>query len=326
MKKRFAAALLLIVLAAVFCASPALAVVGQSEEYYVADYAGVLSEATKSDIIAVNGALEQYCEGAQIVVVTVEYLDGMYSDEYANKLFNDWGVGSSSANNGMLLLLATEEGKGWLAVGAGIDNVFTDNTANKYLDSYLWDKFDAGDFDGAVCTLMPQLIVWYESYYGNYFFSGEAAGGGQYQNMEAGRDSVSGGEGAIVIVFLLVFIAVIVLASINDRRGYRSYYINMGMPIPRYHFWYMWGPRPHRRWHNPYDHYNRNDRGPRGPKGPGGFGGGSSRGGGGFSGFGGGGRGGSGGGFGGFGGGFGGGRGGGFGGGGFSGGGGGGRR
>jgi uncharacterized protein len=99
-------------------AAPAGAVVQRSEEYYVADYAQVLSDDIEQKIISSNVDLEQKCEGAQIVVVTVEYLDGMYADEYAMRLFNDWGVGSREKNNGMLLLLATEEKKCWLTTGA----------------------------------------------------------------------------------------------------------------------------------------------------------------------------------------------------------------
>ena len=87
----------------------AFAVVDQSESFYGADYSNVLSNDTEQMIINYNGSLEQQCQGAQIVVVTVDYLDGMYSDEYAYQLFNDWGVGSADYNNGMLLLLAIQE-------------------------------------------------------------------------------------------------------------------------------------------------------------------------------------------------------------------------
>ncbi len=117
MKKRIICSLLIIMLALAF-AAPAGAVVQRSEEYYVADYAQVLSDDIEQKIISSNVDLEQKCEGAQIVVVTVEYLDGMYADEYAMRLFNDWGVGSREKNNGMLLLLATEEKKCWLTTGA----------------------------------------------------------------------------------------------------------------------------------------------------------------------------------------------------------------
>jgi uncharacterized membrane protein YgcG len=51
---------------------------------------------------------------------------------------NDWGVGSASANNGMLLLLVAKEYKGWLMQGYGIKGSFTDDVANEYLNEYFW--------------------------------------------------------------------------------------------------------------------------------------------------------------------------------------------
>ena len=90
-----------------FAAPGAQALVEQSADFFVADYANVLTEVTRQDIISANIDLEQECSGAQIVIVTIEYLNGVPSDEYATKLFNDWEVGSREANNGMLLLLVT---------------------------------------------------------------------------------------------------------------------------------------------------------------------------------------------------------------------------
>lgn len=296
---------------------PAMAVVGKSSEFYVADYANVLSDSTKQEIISANASLEQYCKGAQIVVVSVEYLDGMYSDEYATKLMNDWGVGSSSENNGMLLLFATKENKGWLATGAGIDDDFTSDTANDYLDRYFWKEFDKGNYDSAVSKLFPRLTSWYESYY-NVSFSSQGGNNGSYEEY---RDTSSSFSRFLYrnMSTIIVFLLIIVVILINDRRRYRMYYSYMGMPVPPYHFWFLW-TGPHRHWRGPRG--PGGPGGPRGPRGPGGWGGpggpggwgGSGRGGGGFGGFGGGGRGGSGG------------FGGGFGGGGHSGGGGGGRR
>ena len=113
--KKTVLALFLIILLLVSAAGPvALALVEQSDDYFVTDAAGVLSAVTKEDIINANLDLEERCKGAQIFIVTVEYLDGMYSDEYAMQLFNNWSVGDRIENNGMLLLLATGENKAWL--------------------------------------------------------------------------------------------------------------------------------------------------------------------------------------------------------------------
>jgi len=339
-----------------FAAVPAaLALVERSEEFFVTDAAGVLNANTRNDIVLANIDLMEECQGAQIVVVTIQYLDGMFADEYAMRLFNDWGVGNQELNNGMLLLLVTEEMRGGLVPGAGISNVWNNTKIENTLNSYFWPEVDKRNFDTAVRNTLEELFSWYATYYG-------VAAGGNDNVPAPGRDGdyyAGGGNNVqetdnsrgisiifplvmIIIIFLIVFIIIIASAS-ADRSRHRAYYINMGMPIPMYHWWFMFGHRPYRSWHHSHRHGPRGPGGfggpPRGPRGPGGHGGpggpggfggrsgrppgGSGGSGGGFGGFGGGGRSGGGsrgGGFGGFGGG---GRsGGGFGGGGFKGGGG----
>ena len=137
-----------------------------SEDFYVTDNADVLTEVTKRDVIYANIDLEQKCQGAQIVIVTVKRLEGKYTDEVATQLFNDWGVGSREANNGMLLLLVTEEYRGGLCVGAGISNVFTNEMINAYLDEFFWPDVDAGKYDTAVRNICEALFSWYAAYYG----------------------------------------------------------------------------------------------------------------------------------------------------------------
>ncbi|SHI05960.1 TLP18.3, Psb32 and MOLO-1 founding protein of phosphatase [Sporobacter termitidis DSM 10068] len=323
MKKRLISLAVLLVLA-VSLATSALAVVAQSKEYYVADDANVLSDSIEQKIISSNAGLEQKCDGAQIVVVTVQYLDGMYADEYAMKLFNDWGVGSKTANNGMLLLLATEENKCWLTVGPGISGVFTDSMVNSYFEKYFYPDYDKGQYETATSKMLEALFTWYADNYNVDNGAPAVTGnnGGSYNNGNYNNGGYNGGyyNGGyyetslfgslfIWILIIVVIVFVFIVAVTADRRRYRAYYTHLGMPIPTYYPWFIWFG-PHRSWwYGPGGPGWRGPRGPGGPGGPGGFGGprGGGPGGGGRSGRGGGG------GFGGFGG-FGGGGGGGFGG------------
>ena len=152
------------------------AMVTESESFYVCDDADVLSERLEQKIVDTNGALEQSCGGAQLVVVSVAYTDGLYADEYAYALMNGWGVGDGEANNGMLLLFATRENRAWLAVGDGIFGSFDEDMASLYLDRYFWDDYDAGDYESAVEQLFDALVKWYEGYYGASFSGGESYG------------------------------------------------------------------------------------------------------------------------------------------------------
>ena len=305
MKKIVLTVLLTAVLLAAVSAPAAAALVQQSADFYVTDAAHVLTEKTRNDIIDANADLEQQCKGAQLVVVTVEYLDGMYSDEYAASLFNDWGIGSREGNNGLLLLLAVKENKAWLEVGAGIDGVLNESLVDEYFDMYFWTDFDARNYDAAVRNMCEELFTWFAGYYGvNQSGSTYAppSGGNYIQEQQVGNEWVympqpqenasvwsrfTGWLGravrlaviwSVIILFILI---VIVIAGSADRRRHRAYYVHMGMPVPRYHWWYGWGGyrRPYRVWYRNQRMrpgrapYRSNNRGPRGPRGPGGYGG-----------------------------------------------------
>jgi len=80
MRQRRSAGAMLICLLMVYIPVIALAggVVEPTEDFYVADYANVLDDQTEDYIIAQNKGLEKRT-GAQIVVVTVDFLDDMES-------------------------------------------------------------------------------------------------------------------------------------------------------------------------------------------------------------------------------------------------------
>ena len=241
----------------------------------------------------------------------MDYLDGMYSDEYAMTLFNNWGVGSKSENNGMLLLLAVKENKAWLTVGKGLSSSLTEETINSYFDKYFWDDFDNGKYQDATQSMMNALLQWYADYYGLESDSSE--------NLpEGGEHSYMGGHNSFIfssLFWIILIIVILVFASLGNRRRYNAYYRRRGMVIPPYHWWFLFSGFPFNNRRGPRPPHGGGPRPPRGggPRPPrgggsrpprgGGFGGGSSGGFGGFGGFGGGGHSGSGGGGGGFGGG-----------------------
>ncbi len=286
MKKTFS-----FILALCLCLSlgaSAFAVVDQSESFYVADYSNVLSNDTEQMIINYNGSLEQQCQGAQIVVVTVDYLDGLKSDEYADQLLNKWGVGSADYNNGMLLLLAIQENKAWLAYGLGLNSLIDTDQVNSLLDKYFWKDFDRGNYDEAVTSLFNALLAWYDEQYdaqvvqsgtsvssGNEYYTG-------YSEPSLGQRLSSAFRS---IIEILVVIAVLSVLFGGGRRGRGG-----GSWLP----WFLlFNSRNNNRRSSFWDDDHRG--GPRGPGGfggggfggggfGGGFGGGSGHGGGGFSG------------------------------------------
>ena len=280
--KRIISFIAALLLCAAMCTG-AYALVSPSDEFYVTDSANVLSNETEQMIINYNGALEQQCSGAQIVVVTVDYLGGMYCDEYAYQLFNDWGVGSSEYNNGMLLLLAVQENKAWLAYGLGLNSLISSSDVDDMLDEYFWDDFDSGDYDEAVTALFKALLTWYDEHYDSSTASAGQVQSGTYSQPQDGYYSSYGRSSSSLGGIIRVIVILLILSAIFGGGGRGR---GGGSWLP---WLLLFGSRSNR---------GRNDRHDWPPRGGGGFGGG-----------------GFGGGFGGHSGGFGGGRGGGFGGG-----------
>ena len=273
----------------------AQAVVEPSDSFYVADYANVLAPDLEQLIINYNGALEQQCSGAQFVVVTVNYLDGMYSDEYALQLFNDWGVGSAKENNGVLLLLGVQENKAWMTAGYGISKSLNESRINSMFNEYFWNDFDSGDYSAAVENMMYAVLEWFDDYYGSSVVVSNPDYSGSQDSYYA-EDSIYYGDGYYygddhivirsggpsLVSVIIVLIAIYIILSGPRRRRY----YNMHGVWPAFFFWSMRPPHHH---HHHHHHYDDHFRGPRGPGGPGGFGGSNHGGFGGGSGFGGGG-------------------------------------
>lgn len=74
MKRIFSIVFALLLLPVMALGALAADVPEPSADFYVYDGAGTLSESTKDLILNASGPLEQYCDGAQIVVVTIDYL------------------------------------------------------------------------------------------------------------------------------------------------------------------------------------------------------------------------------------------------------------
>ena len=77
----------------------------------------------------------------QVVVVTLESLEGAKIEDVAHDLGNRWGIGRDDADNGVLLVVARDEGKIRIAVGAGLEGLLTDARTQKIVDE-MGPKFD----------------------------------------------------------------------------------------------------------------------------------------------------------------------------------------
>jgi uncharacterized protein len=143
---RIAMALTLLLLAAVpLCAQPEFPTLTGR----VVDEAGVLSPATVEGLTKMLAAHEQ-ATGDQVVVVTLESLQGYSIEDFGYQLGRFWGIGQKGKNNGVLLIVAPKEHKVRIEVGYGLEGKLTDALSSTIIDRDILPAFHRGDFDAGV--------------------------------------------------------------------------------------------------------------------------------------------------------------------------------
>ena len=162
MRRQLAAALL----GAALLTGGAQAVAEPTAARYVADEADVLSSETEQYIIDKNQSLFEDT-GGEIVVVSVDFMDGMDAADYAMAVAESWGgIGDESLNNGFLLVYAVGENKVWAMAGSGIEDALPASKIEGWLEADFYGGYDAGEYDSATRAFFDDVYGWYESYYG----------------------------------------------------------------------------------------------------------------------------------------------------------------
>ena len=122
---------------------------------FVFDYAGMMNKSDISEMQRVGKIIEDKTK-AQIVAVTVKDMSGMEIEDYAVKLFRDWGIGDKNKNNGVLILvneeslLKNQRGRIRIEVGYGLEGAINDGKAGAILDDYAMSAFDDKNYSKGV--------------------------------------------------------------------------------------------------------------------------------------------------------------------------------
>lgn len=121
---------------------------------YVSDFAGVMNPADRAATERLLTELEQKT-GAQVAVVTLKSLDGGQIADFSTRLFERWGIGQKGKDNGILLLGATEEGRGnrlRIEVGYGLEGLIPDAAAGRILDTFVLPGWTQGQYGTALAN------------------------------------------------------------------------------------------------------------------------------------------------------------------------------
>ena len=111
----------------------------------VYDYANLLSANEKQQL---EDKLIRYSDSTstQIVVVTIDKINGENIGILAPKWAQKWGIGQKKEDNGVFILLAKEERKIWIAPGYGVEDKLIAAVSGEIVDNDIIPEFKAGSY------------------------------------------------------------------------------------------------------------------------------------------------------------------------------------
>jgi uncharacterized protein len=155
----------------------------------VTDVAGVLSpeqkQALENKLVAIDDSSSN-----QIAVVIIPSLDGYPKEEYATKLFRDWGIGGKK-NNGILLLIAINDREIRIEVGYGLEGAIPDITAINIIDNDIKPAFKAGNYYEGIDQATDNIAK---------------AAVGEYKVKKVKKSKSKGSGGLFVIILIIIFV------------------------------------------------------------------------------------------------------------------------
>lgn len=123
---------------------------------YVNDYANILSDSYKENIVEIGRELEDKTT-AQAIVAIINTTNNVPIENYCNKLFRNWGIGQSGKDNGLLLLVAIDDRTFRVEVGRGLEGAIPDALSNRIMESLAKPEFKQGNYEEGILNSYSTL-------------------------------------------------------------------------------------------------------------------------------------------------------------------------
>jgi uncharacterized protein len=169
----------------------------------VNDYTGTL---TPDQQYSLEQKLVAYDDSTsnQVVVVIVRTTGDYDPVDYATKLGRVWGVGNKKTNNGVVLLIARDDRKVFIAPGYGLEGALPDITCKTIIENEITPNFRNDDFYRGIDRGTNAIIK---------------AAVGEYKAPEGYRHKKGTGGGGIIGLIIIVIIFFIIFGRGGGGRG-----------------------------------------------------------------------------------------------------------
>ena len=148
----------MVLMVALFAIAPAFAINFPALTGRVVDQANIIQPDTRAAIEQRSADLEEK-SGIQLVVATVNSLEGQEIEPYANELFRKWALGEKKKNNGVLMLVAPNERRVRIEVGYGLEGTLTDALSKVIISNAMTPRFKAGNFSEGISRGVDDIIT-----------------------------------------------------------------------------------------------------------------------------------------------------------------------
>jgi uncharacterized protein len=124
---------------------------------YVIDLANIVGRDISAQLNTSLQTLEQTTT-AQILVLTIQSLDGQSIEEFAFNTKEKWKLGQKGKDNGVLLVVAVKDRKYRIEVGYGLESVLPDSLVGSIGREYLVPYFRKGEYGTGIYNAMQTII------------------------------------------------------------------------------------------------------------------------------------------------------------------------
>jgi len=185
----------------------------------VVDQADLLDPAQEAELTARLEALESQ-SNRQLVVATVNSLEGYDIADYGYQLGRTWGIGQDGEgevekDNGLILLVAPNERKVRVEVGYGLEGIMTDALSSIIIQNDILPQFRNGDMAAGIIAganrISTQLALPEE----------EALAVAQQANQQASEGDGENIGLMVFWIFVLIFFVIIPMFSNRGGKRYR---------------------------------------------------------------------------------------------------------
>ena len=213
MKRLFA-----VVLLALFAlAAPASAQTFPQLTGRVVDQADILRPEQELDLSTKSETLQAQT-GRQFVVATVKSLEGRPIEDYAYQLGRHWGIGQKEEDDGVILLVAPNERKVWIATGYGAGAFLTDAVSGVIIREAILPHFKKSPPDyGAGITAGADAIIKQMSLPPEEAQANVA----KARKQESARHEAGAGFLPVLFILIVLFILFSSFARRHSGRRYR---------------------------------------------------------------------------------------------------------